>query len=669
MHTLVLWHTVSTFDDGVWGFCLLFTGRELIVHRIPVPLHRTEPIRKRRRTMTRKRDFIAGMHGMVSLSRRYKVLIQIAADIVCFMLGYMIAFIIIPASAMDVLSAVITGVLTLVLLYLFHYYNVRVKTSSFTIVVRGLEATIVSFAVAALVLILTGRTHSVTFAFVLYSYFLLFSFGARFSFRFLMQASNRKKARSDYPTTIVYGAGEIGTTLARQYFEGKLDYDIIGFVDDDPSLQKTEVLGLPVLGTVDSLSDQIRKHEVKTVIIGITDLPQDNLYKAVDAAKDNGADIKIIPTLYEMQQGAREIDLRNLDYPDLLGRPLIKIDKAPIEAMVRDKVVLVTGACGSIGSEICRQLVGFGVRRLVMIDIDESGLHDAGLRLTGFKEEINDSIIPILCDIRNAAKIERIFRQFRPDIVYHAAAYKHVPMGEREPDEIIRTNVAGSYNVLSSAKNSGVGKVVVISTDKAVNPTNVMGASKRMVELVASMLTSSSTEIVAVRFGNVLGSRGSMLPLFIDQIHAGVPITVTHKDIIRYFMAIPEAVSLVLKAGAMAKGGEVMVLDMGQPVKIYDFAQRLIKYYGDGRSSIVVTGLRPGEKLYEELLAKEDTTIPTDDKLVFKAKLNDQKLDADEFMAFYHDMDSMGDDELEARLRGFVPEFTDQHSHHVLKEE
>ena len=603
-----------------------------------------------------------------NLPRRYKVLIQIVADIVCFMLGYMIAFIIIPASAMDALSAVITGVLTLVLLYLFHYYNVRVKTSSFTIVVRGLEATIVSFAVAALVLILTGRKYSVTFAFVLYSYFLLFSFGARFSFRFLMQASNRKKARSDYPTTIVYGAGKIGTTLARQYFEGKLDYDIIGFVDDDPSLQKTEVLGLPVLGTVDSLSDQIRKHEVKTVIIGITDLSQDNLYKAVDAAKDNGADVKIIPTLYEMQQGAREIDLRNLDYPDLLGRPLIKIDKAPIEAMVRDKVVLVTGACGSIGSEICRQLVGFGVRRLVMIDIDESGLHDAGLRLTGFKEEINDSIIPILCDIRNAAKIERIFSQFRPDIVYHAAAYKHVPMGEREPDEIIRTNVAGSYNVLSSARNNGVGKVVVISTDKAVNPTNVMGASKRMVELVASMLTSNRTEIVAVRFGNVLGSRGSMLPLFIDQIHAGVPITVTHKDIIRYFMAIPEAVSLVLKAGAMAKGGEVMVLDMGQPVKIYDFAQRLIKYYGDGRSSIVVTGLRPGEKLYEELLAKEDTTIPTDDKLVFKAKLNDQKLDADEFMAFYHDMDSMGDDELEARLRGFVPEFTDQHSHHVLKE-
>ena len=196
-----------------------------------------------------------------------------------------------------------------------------------------------------------------------------------------------------------------------------------------------------------------------------------------------------------------------------------------------------------------------------------------------------------------------------------------------------------------------------------------MGASKRMVELEASMLTSSETEIVAVRFGNVLGSRGSMLPLFIEQIHAGVPITVTHKDIIRYFMAIPEAVSLVLKAGAMARGGEVMVLDMGQPVRIYDFAERLIKYYGDGRSKIVVTGLRPGEKLYEELLAKEDTTIPTDDKLVFKAKLNDHKLDPDEFKDFYNSLANLSDDELEDKLRHFVPEFTDQHSKHVLNSE
>ena len=601
-----------------------------------------------------------------AIPRRYKMLMQIAADLICFALSCLIATLIVTRDQMNPLAMVLSGALTMVLLYAFHYYHVKVKAGSFVIVVRGLRAGAVGFILTAIALLVAGKAGQILFAFVGFTYFFLLSFGVRFLTRFLAQAMNRKKARSDYPTTIVYGAGEIGTLLARQYLEGKLDYDIVGFVDDDESLRKTDVLGIPVLGNVDSLAEQIRKHEVGMLIIGITNLSQENLYKAVDAAKDNGADVKIIPTLYEIQHGAKEIDLRNLDYPDLLGRPLIKIDKAPIEAMVRDKVVLVTGACGSIGSEICKQLVGFGVRRLIMIDIDESGLHDAGLRLTGFKEEINDSIIPILCDIKNASKIERIFRQYRPDIVYHAAAYKHVPMGEREPDEIIRTNVAGSYNVLVSAKNNGVGKVVIISTDKAVNPTNVMGASKRMVELVASMLTSSETEIVAVRFGNVLGSRGSMLPLFIEQIHAGVPITVTHKDIIRYFMAIPEAVSLVLKAGAMAKGGEVMVLDMGQPVKIYDFAQRLIRYYGDGRSQIVVTGLRPGEKLYEELLAKEDTTIPTDDKLVFKAKLNDHKLDPDEFRDFYARIDELGDDELEDRLRGFVPEFADQHSRHIL---
>ena len=454
--------------------------------------------------------------------------------------------------------------------------------------------------------------------------------------------------------------------LARQYYAGKLEYELVGFADDDPALQRTDVLGLPVMGTVSDLGRIIRDNRVKTLIIGITNLDKENLYRAVDAAKDNGAEVKIIPTLYEMSQGAKEIDLRNLDYPDLLGRPLISIDKAPVEEMVHGKVVLVTGACGSIGSEICKQLVGFGVRRLVMIDIDESGLHDAGLRLTGYKTEISDSVVPILCDIKNAAKVRKIFKQFRPDIVYHAAAYKHVPMGEREPDEIIKTNVVGSYNVLSAACESGVGKVVVISTDKAVNPTNVMGASKRMVELIASMLTNDKTEIVAVRFGNVLGSRGSMLPLFIEQIHAGVPITVTHKDIIRYFMAIPEAVSLVLKAGAMARGGEVMVLDMGQPVKIYDFAERLIKYYGDGRSRIVVTGLRPGEKLYEELLANEDTTIPTDDKLVFKAKLNNQKLSSQELLYFFEKIDKLGNVELEKELSRFVPEFSDQHSRHVL---
>lgn len=604
------------------------------------------------------------------LTRKCKVLIQILADVFAFILSYAVSIVLSRFNAGDyaVYSAT-AGVVTLIVLYLLRYYSAKIELSSIELSQRCLKGVAAVYIASAVISLIAGQSDFAVFSFLYLTYFFIFSLGARFIFKVMLQNRRVGKAlKKGYPKAVVYGAGDIGTMLARQYFNGKLEYELVGYVDDDPSLRKTDVLGIPVLGNVDSLSKVVKEHAIQTLIIGITNLSKDNLYKAVDAAKDNNADVKIIPTLYEIQQGAREIDLRNLDYADLLGRPLIEIDKVPIEKMVRDKVVLVTGACGSIGSEIARQVTGFGAKRVILIDIDESGLHDMGLRLTNYKEEVNDRIIPILCDIKNAEKIERIFAQYKPDIVYHAAAYKHVPMGEREPDEIIKTNVAGSFNVLSSAKNNGVRKVVVISTDKAVNPTNVMGASKRMVELVASMLTCETTEIVAVRFGNVLGSRGSMLPLFIDQIHAGVPITVTHKDIIRYFMAIPEAVSLVLKAGAMAKGGEVMVLDMGQPVKIYDFAQRLIKYYGDGRSKIVVTGLRPGEKLYEELLAKEDTTIPTDDKLVFKAKLNDHKLEEDEFIHFYNTINTYTDLQLEEKLKHFVPEFQWQHSKVILED-
>ena len=603
------------------------------------------------------------------LTRKVKAFIQFLVDLVVFCISYLLTFVIVRPESFYIVPSIASAAFTLILSYVFHYYAVKIELGSVELVGHLLKSVAITYVAGAIIALVVGMRGYVLFSFAYLTYFFVLSLGTRFVFRMVQRRHKVcAAAKKGYPKAVIYGAGDIGTMLARQYYDGKLEYEIIGYVDDDPSLRKTDIFGLPVLGNVDRLSAIIRDNEVATLIIGITNLSKENLYKAVDAAKDNGADVKIIPTLYEIQQGAKELDLRNLDYLDLLGRPLIKIDKAPIEAMVRDKVVLVTGACGSIGSEICRQLVGFGVKRLVMIDIDESGLHDQGLRLTGYKEEINDRIIPILCDIKNADKIRRIFEQYKPEIVYHAAAYKHVPMGEREPDEIIKTNVMGSYNVLSAAKENSVSKVVVISTDKAVNPTNVMGASKRMVELVASMLTSSETEIVAVRFGNVLGSRGSMLPLFIEQIHAGVPITVTHKDIIRYFMAIPEAVSLVLKAGAMAKGGEVMVLDMGQPVKIYDFAERLIKYYGDGRSKIVVTGLRPGEKLYEELLAKEDTTIPTDDKLVFKARLNDHKLDPDEFSTFLKAIDSYSDLALEEELKRFVPEFSWQHSKVLLED-
>ncbi|MDY4609707.1 MAG: nucleoside-diphosphate sugar epimerase/dehydratase [Sphaerochaetaceae bacterium] len=520
-------------------------------------------------------------------------------------------------------TIVMIGALQIISLAIVHVYRIRLVNSSLELLTRIIWA-LIPAAVFGFVLQSIFTSFSsllVRFGLVYY----VFSFVALAGYRiFYRMAMNRRDfiAASNSNKAIVYGAGEIGSTLVRQFAKGKLEYKIVGFVDDDPSLQGVLVTGIPVLGAVSDLEQVMRSRKAGVLIIAITNLSGAKMQMALDAAVKTDAKVQIIPSLFELnERGNKNVDLRSINYEDLLGRQMVEIDRGPIEAMVTGRRVLVTGAGGSIGGEICRQLLSFHPSRLLLLDIDETELHDLSLRLHNYAQEFSQDIFPVCCDIKNGAKVDRVFERFQPEIVFHAAAYKHVPMMEYYPEEAIRTNVAGSYNVLSSAVRHHARKVIVISTDKAVNPTNVMGATKRVVELEASMLTCPQTEIVCVRFGNVLGSRGSMLPLFLEQIREGRPITVTHKDIIRYFMTIPEAVSLVFLAGAMAKGGEVMVLDMGDPVRIYDFAQKLVSYFGDGRSKVVVTGLRPGEKLYEELLADKDLTIPTDNKKVFKAKV------------------------------------------------
>ncbi len=584
-----------------------------------------------------------------------------AIDAVLLILCSMVSMWIVYAAydATVVLFTVIASLILLLSLSLTRFYLIRVSEGSLDLVNRAFAGFLLPSLVSILIPVFLEGYHSswIPYFVVFWGSSFLCILGVRFAYR-SFRTYYTKQTHNNNPRTVIYGAGELGNALVRQFQRGKLPYHISAFIDDNASLKGTYLLGIKVWGTIDDLAETLVQVRAKVLIIAITHIEQERMFKAVDAAKELGVDIKVIPSLFEMQQGAKELDLRNLDYGDLLGRPLISIEKQPIQKMVLNKRVLITGAGGSIGSEICKQLLTYGPSQLILLDIDETELHDLSLRLHNYQKEWSDLIVPVVCDIKNRRKVDRIMEQYRPQLVFHAAAYKHVPLQELYPEEAITTNILGSYAVLKSAKERAVEKVVVISTDKAVNPTNVMGATKRVVELMAGMLNSKETEMVCVRFGNVLGSRGSMLPLFMEQIKAGVPITVTHKDIIRYFMAIPEAVGLVFKAASMAKGGEVMVLDMGQPVRIYDFAEKLVKYYGDGRSQVIVTGLRPGEKLYEELLANKDTTIPTEDKLVFKAQVSNHELSELTFLNHYLTTFQSGSpQEMLRLLHELVPEF------------
>lgn len=560
----------------------------------------------------------------------------------------------------------INSVGILILLMLVQFYRIRISESSLDVIIRSLGSFIPALIIGIFAVWWKDGGHSPWIPFLFVAD--VFGIGAilfvRVSYRIYLGYSTRHQSHQ-YPRTIIYGAGDLGTTLVRQSRKGKLPFKIVGFVDDNPDYDRSSILGIRVYGTIRELTQILKEAQAKVLIIAITHIEQEKMLEAVDAAREADCEIKVIPSLFEMQdKPLEEVDVRSLDYADLLGRPLIKIDREPIRQMVQGKTVLVTGAGGSIGQEICRQLLSYGPVKLLLFDIDETELHDLSLRLHHYQREWSDLIFPIVGDIRNKQKVNTVFDTYAPQLVFHAAAYKHVPLQELYPEEAVQTNILGSYNVLKAAKDHKAEKVVVISTDKAVNPTNVMGATKRVVELLARMLTSDETEMVSVRFGNVLGSRGSMLPLFVEQIKAGVPVTVTHKDIIRYFMAIPEAVGLVFKAASMAKGGEVMVLDMGQPVKIYDFAKKLVQYYGDENSKIIITGLRPGEKLYEELLADKDTTIPTDDPLVFKAKVNNHYFSEETFLNEHYDIFASGDkEELLKHLHELVPEFNEPGMH------
>lgn len=444
---------------------------------------------------------------------------------------------------------------------------------------------------------------------------------SRFMYRLLRQLINEYRHTSEQLKIMIIGAGEATSVLMREISNSRyLDNSkVVCIIDDDLGKVGKYIRGVKIVGTRDHIKEYARYYDIDEIIFAIPSASTKDKREILNICKETSCNLKILPGVYQMVDGEINIkDLRNVDVLDLLGRDPVKVDIESIMGYVKDKTVLVTGGGGSIGSELCRQLVSHKPKCLVIFDIYENNAYDIQQELKIKYPDAN--VVTLIGSIRNTSRLESVFEQYKPDIVYHAAAHKHVPLMEVSPNEAIKNNVVGTWNVAKMADKYGVRKFVMISTDKAVNPTNVMGATKRICEMIIqSFNEKSKTDFVAVRFGNVLGSNGSVIPLFKRQIEAGGPVTVTHPDIIRYFMTIPEAVSLVLQAGAYAKGGEIFILDMGEPVKIDDLAKNLIRLSGYTLGvdmEIKYTGLRPGEKLYEELLMNEEGMQDTDNKLI-----------------------------------------------------
>lgn len=462
--------------------------------------------------------------------------------------------------------------------------------------------------------------------------------------RIVMKTELRQNA-SDSQRVLIVGAGEAGNMIVRELFKRpELKKMPVGVVDDDKNKQGKCVYDVPVLGTIDDVDQIVKNHCIDEIIICIANINPQRKREIINICKKTDAKIKTIPGIYEIIDGKVNITkFRDVQIEDLLGREPIKMNLDDMNGIIKDKIIMVTGGGGSIGSELCRQIVKYEPKQLVLIDIYENNAYDIQQEIKRHFPEIDLKVL--IASVRDEHKMDKIFEQYKPEIVFHAAAHKHVPLMEDSPCEAIKNNVFGTQNVVNLSDKYNVKKFVLISTDKAVNPTNIMGATKRCCEMIVQTKNKTSkTEFVAVRFGNVLGSNGSVVPLFKKQIEEGGPVTVTHEEVTRFFMTIPEAVSLVLQASAMAKGGEIFVLDMGEPVKIIDLARNLIKLSGFEPNvdiKIEVTGLRPGEKLYEEVLMDEEGLQKTSnnqirigrpidiDEAEFKKELNILKRVAD----------------------------------------
>lgn len=465
--------------------------------------------------------------------------------------------------------------------------------------------------------------------------------GSRFVWR--IYHDSYLKIQPYHKRALIVGAGNAGALIAKElkHAPDSALYPV-AFVDDDLAKQFLEVLGLPIVGMRADIPLIVKKYSIEEIIIAIPSASKSVISEIINLCKTTKANIKILPRVSDIVHGKISLNMiREVNVEDLLGREPVEVDLSGITDYVKDQVVLVTGAGGSIGSELSRQIAPFSPKNMLLLGHGENSIYDIELELRNNYPELE--LVTLIADVQDRTRLEYLFKEYKPNVVLHAAAHKHVPLMERNPSEAIKNNVFGTKNVAECADQYGVSHFVMISTDKAVNPTSVMGTTKRIAEMIVQNISRrSKTKFVAVRFGNVLGSRGSVIPVFKEQINRGGPVTVTHPDMVRYFMTIPEAVQLVIQAGALAEGGEIFILDMGKPVKILDLARDLIRLSGfepEKDIDIVFSGIRPGEKLYEEILTDEEGAKATKHDRIFVGKPID--ISAEEFTSLIEKLETM----------------------------
>lgn len=524
--------------------------------------------------------------------------------------------------------------------FLIGYFHMRMneKSWSYTNIIDLFNLIILNIisGLIFLIIILTKLiTYPLTILLLSIVLAICFQFFCRYIFKMRKFYGSKNKCHNleIEKRTLIYGAGEAGAILAKESMTNPMfPYHIVGFLDDDPKKKNTYIYNIKVFGNKENLEEVIKKEKVSEVLLALPSLHSSEMRNIVDRIKSVGnVEIKTVPTIAEILEN-RELasQLRKVRIEDLLGRDEIVINDGNIRNLIEGKVIFVTGGAGSIGSELSRQIAKYSPKQLINIDINENSIYFLELEMK--RKHPNLELISEICNVREKKKLEILFEKYRPNIVFHAAAHKHVPLMEHNPEEAIKNNVFGTKNVAECADKYGVERMVLISTDKAVNPTNLMGASKRACELVIQHMNkvAKNTKYMAVRFGNVLGSSGSVIPIFRKLLEEGKNLTLTHKDITRYFMTIPEAAQLVIEAGSLGNGGEIFILDMGKPVKIYDLAQTMIKL-SNSDVGIDIVGLRPGEKLFEELLYDIKSAIKTENKKIFITKIEDGEVDITQF--------------------------------------